>query len=126
MPAGYDAFSTLHPSAMLPSVDKSAAPTRNPEYGAYARSMAANARSRSMVMVRSSPVGSTPGRVSTAMLTGDRLREERRAPAAKGDPEPFRDRRAQVRECGSSTKIDGPDTWSEDQQRHALARVVGR
>jgi hypothetical protein len=34
MPAGKDAFSTLQPSATLPSDDSNAAPTRKFEYGA--------------------------------------------------------------------------------------------
>jgi hypothetical protein len=34
IPAGYDAFSTLHPDAIAPSAVSSAAPTRNCEYGA--------------------------------------------------------------------------------------------
>src|SRR6478672_8418186 len=45
-PAGYDAFSTLHPSTTIPFDASSAAPTRNREYGAYACSIAASARVR--------------------------------------------------------------------------------
>jgi hypothetical protein len=34
IPAGNEAFSTLHPSETLPSADSTAAPTRKFEYGA--------------------------------------------------------------------------------------------
>src|SRR5205807_4224642 len=42
-PSGYDAFSTFTPSKICPFT-RTAAPTRNFEYGAYARARAAAAR----------------------------------------------------------------------------------
>ena len=97
--AGYDAFSTLQPSVMLLSDPEAQRRPGSCEYGAYARSMAANARSRRH--------GDRPGRrradrllgrSPTGILTGDQLREKGRSPSAKLDPEPFADRGAEIGE----------------------------
>src|SRR5215831_17544329 len=64
IPAGNEAFSTLQPSVTLPSVASTAAPTRNFEYGAYARSIAAKARSRKSVTVLESTGRSAPNGLS--------------------------------------------------------------
>src|SRR5438132_1055245 len=42
----YDAFSTLHPATIRPSSTYAAAPTANPEYGAYARCIISRATAR--------------------------------------------------------------------------------
>jgi hypothetical protein len=52
---------------MLLSDPRRAAPTLKLEYGAYARSMAANARSRNMVIVLASPGSSTVKRSPTGI-----------------------------------------------------------
>ena len=93
-PAGYDAFSTLHPSTTIPFDASSAAPTRNPEYG----------RVR-VLHRRLGPLRSSPPRLRDGSPAVDGPLNAR-APAAGGTtcpaPEPhvqpFRHRRAQIRE----------------------------
>ena len=43
MPSGNEAFSTLHPAKMRPEEVRTAAPTRKPEYGAWALACTARA-----------------------------------------------------------------------------------
>src|SRR5512141_1075098 len=88
--------------------------------------MAAKARSRSTVTVRSSLGGSAPSRSGTVILVSDQLREKRRAAAPKIDAEPFSDRRAKIREGRPLAERNGANSMAEREHRHALACVIGR
>src|SRR5438093_9844858 len=127
MPAGNDAFSTLHPSVMLPSAARSAAPTRKFEYGAYARVIAPCARSRSIVVTRSSPPAVRPSvrGVSVAILRGEKSTEEGAARATKRNAEPVGNGRPEIGECVAAAERTRHHTRSEGEHRHALSRVIG-
>src|SRR5438270_13948580 len=109
---------------MLPSDASSAAPTRNFEYGAYARSIAAKARSRIVVMVRSSPARSRPVRCSAGIPVRYDLRKEGRAAAAERDAQPLADCRPEIRERRPTPDVDGPHATADGEQRNALAGMV--
>src|ERR1051325_469832 len=87
--------------------------------------MAANARSRSTVIVRSSPSGSASRRSSGAILSGEHPGEGRTAAAAEGDAEPICDRRAKVGERRTPSERNRPNPGSQREERNALARMVG-
>ena len=110
---------------MLPSDASSAAPTRKFEYGAYARSIAANARSRRTTKTRSSAGDSAPGRWSTDILARDQLREEGRSLSPEVDAEPLADRRAEIREGLATAKRRRTNSGADCQQA-ARTRVRGR
>lgn len=56
---------------------------------------------------------------------GEQLREERHAVIAKVDAQPFRDRHAEVGECGSFTEPSRMNARARNEQGHALACVIG-
>src|SRR5512132_917541 len=88
--------------------------------------MAANARSRSTVTVRSSLGGSAPSRSGTVILVSDQRREKGRAAAPKIDAEPFSDRRAKIRESRPLAERNRANWTAECEQGHTLACVIRR
>lgn len=56
---------------------------------------------------------------------GEQLREERHAVISKVDAQPFRDRHAEVGECGSFTQRSRMNARARNKKRHALACVIG-
>ena len=59
-------------------------------------------------------------------LAADQLRKEGRSATAEFQPEPFGNGGAEVRERGSPAERGRDHGAAERQQRHTLARVVGR
>src|SRR6185437_16031239 len=90
IPAGYEEFSTLHPAITVPSGVSSAAPTRKPEYGAYARAIACSAALRirassngRLVIAAPSAAGTTFRRPGTPIPSSrPRSRRDRRTTRA--------------------------------------------
>jgi hypothetical protein len=90
--------------------------------------MAANARSRNKVTVRSSLGGSAlaTGLSSDAILSSNQLREKGCSTAPEPDAKPFGDGRAKVGKRRPPAERAGADGRTEREQWNALPRVIGR
>ena len=106
-----------------------AAPTRKVEYGAYARSIAANARSRNTVSIRSSP-----GAFNLCPLAALRPPCERPTncgrndvpAAAETDAEPLGNARAEIGKRRATSERDRTHHAPEGEQWDTFACVIGR
>src|SRR5947209_7709500 len=87
--------------------------------------MAPSARSRRVVITRS-PRASTIDDGSLAMLVGEERAKEGLTRSGERHAEPFRDRRAEVREGLASPDVYTGDALPQRKDGHALTRMVSR
>lgn len=110
-----------HPATEPPRRPESASTARRSGRGPQRPSRAARSSPHPMSRRTCRPTR----RPKRSASRGEQLREERHAVIGKVDPQPFRDRHAEVGEGGSFTERSRMDARARNEKGHALARVIG-